>query len=199
MNNAKEKRQHWDQCYRSVDIGAAQPARVLLECSHLLPARGRALDLACGAGANACYMARQGLDVYAWDISPQVITKLQEHSDLLKLGIHAQVRDVESYPPEHESFDVIVVSRFLYRPLFPALERALKPGGLLFYQTFCGQPVVVNGQTVGPGNPNYRLRPKELLAAFRDLRVLFYREDGARGDQQCGGLPDQAMIVVAKD
>jgi len=67
---------------------------------------------------------------------------------------------------------VIVVSRFLDRGLCPALAHALKPGGLLFYQTY------TIDSSEGPGNPAYRLQRNELLRLFPDLQVIFYREEG---------------------
>ena len=76
----------------------------------------------------------RGLDTHAWDFSGIVIERLRAASPLANL--HPAVRDVVQQPPEPGSFDVIVVSRFLDRSLAPALMAALRPGGLLYYQTY---------------------------------------------------------------
>jgi SAM-dependent methyltransferase len=151
---------------------------VLWESRHLLPTQGRALDLACGLGANAMLLARQGLEVVAWDLSPVAIARVRDVARAMDLPIVAEVRDVCVYPPPPRSFDCILVAHFLERALAPALAEALRPGGLLYYQTFgldrCGDR--------GPSNPNYRLGTNELLHLFPGLTLRFYREEGLAGD-----------------
>jgi hypothetical protein len=100
------------------------------------------------------------------------------------------VRDVEANPPGRESFDVIVVSYFLARDLIPALVQALRPGGLVFYQTFTRQRV----SDRGPQQAQFRLAEQELLRLFAGLQVLFYREEGCVGDLE-QGLRDEAMFI----
>lgn len=182
--------QKWDKRYQD---STAEPrvASVLADNLHLLPKSGSALDLACGLGGNALLLARQGLSVEAWDISPVAIEKLNARAK--GLPIKAQVRDVSNETLPTEQFDVIVVSYFLDRQLAPAIVKALKPGGLLFYQTFnqqqCGR---------GPGNPAYRLQDNELLRLFKDLSVRYYREDGTAGDGE-QGQRDEARLVGQKE
>ena len=185
----KEK---WNERYRTA-TGEPRAARVLRENQHLLPNTGRALDLACGRGANAILLAQQGLQVEAWDVADVPIAALQDIAHRRHLSIHAVVQDVEQYPPEAQSFDVIVVSYFLDRHICPALVQALKPGGLIFYQTFTQQRV----SDRGPQRAEFRLAPQELLHLFSDLQVLFYREDGCVGDVH-KGLRDEAMFVGRK-
>ena len=79
-----------------------------------------------------------------------------------------------AWPLGNAQFDVIVVTNYLHRPLFPALTNALAPGGLLIYETFAAG----NAEFGRPSNPDYLLRPRELLEAFgKDMRVLAF-EDG---------------------
>ena len=182
----------WNERYRDA-TGALQPARVLRENLHLLPASGHALDLACGLGGNAILLAQQGLDVTAWDSSDVAITALQETAQEQQLAIQAVVRDVETHPPGPEAFDVIVVSYFLERAIIPALIQALKPGGLIYYQTFTRQRVSERG----PQRAAYRLADQELLQLFSGLQILFYREEGRVGDMQ-QGFRDEAMLVGRK-
>jgi tellurite methyltransferase len=181
----------WDLRYEEADPVAARPCAVLEEYAHLLPARGTALDLACGLGGNAVFLARRGLDTTAWDLSPVAIAKLGDHAKTKGLSVCAEVRDVQSLPPEPNRFDVVVISYFLERELAPALVRALRPEGVLFYQTWTREAV----DDRGPGNPAFRLGPNELLTLFGDLRVIVYREEGVIGDTN-QGLRNEACLVA---
>jgi len=183
----------WDLRYEEADPVAARPCGVLEEYAHLLPARGRALDLACGLGGNAVFLARLGLDTTGWDLSPVATTKLGDHAKTQGLSVRAEARDVLSLPPEPDSFDVIVVSYFLERALAPALVRALRPEGRLFYQTWTREAV----DDRGPRNPAFRLAPNELLALFGNLRVMVYREEGRIGDT-ARGLRNEACLVATR-
>jgi tellurite methyltransferase len=183
----------WNLRYTDADPVAARPCGVLEDYAHLLPARGRALDLACGLGGNAVFLTRRGLDTVAWDRSPVAIAKLGDHAKTLGLAMHLAVRDVQSVPPEPDSFDVIVVSYFLERGLAPALARALRPDGLLFYQTWTREAV----DDRGPQNPAFRLAPNELLTLFGNLRVIVYREEGLVGDTK-QGLRNEACLVATR-
>jgi tellurite methyltransferase len=184
----------WDARYRDADVSEARPCRVLAEFAHLLPERGRALDLASGLGGNARLLARAGLETEAWDISPVAVAKLDEFASVQALPLRAAVRDVENVPPEPGSFDVIVVSYFLHRPLAPALIAALRPGGLLFYETFTREKV----DATGPSNPDFRLAPNELLQLFARLRVVAFREEGTVGDIS-RGLRNVAYLVGRRE
>ncbi|MCG8080171.1 MAG: methyltransferase domain-containing protein [Candidatus Thiodiazotropha taylori] len=183
----------WDQRYADAEK-VARPAEVLLSNAHLLPEQGSALDLACGLGGNALFLAQRGFTVEAWDLSSVAIQRLAQGAGQLKLNnLHARVRDVESQPPQTEQFDVIVVSYFLERSLIPTLIQALKPGGLVFYQTFTRQAVSLEG----PQNPAFRLADQELLQLFSQLQVRVYREEGRLGDLSLGSR-DVAMLVAQK-
>jgi len=182
----------WDKRYRTI-TRLANPPKVLAENSHLLPSCGQALDLACGLGAGAELLAKHGLRVDAWDISSIAIEQLAKTALKQELAINAQVKNVElsSLVPQH--YDVILVSHFLVREMASALIDALKPGGLLFYQTFTRTAVSGNG----PSNPAYRLEDNELLLLFAPLKVRFYREELALGDAT-KGCRDIAMLVAER-
>jgi SAM-dependent methyltransferase len=183
----------WNARYRDACIDDSQPARVLHDYLHLLPTQGRALDLACGLGANALLLAAHGLDTLAWDISAVAVDKLNAHARRHHLPLTAEVRDLPRHPPPALHFDVIVVSRYLERSLCPALQAALKPGGLLYYQTW------TRAQTSehGPGNPAFRLARNELLHLFASLDVVAYREEDILGDT-ARGLRDEAYLVAQR-
>jgi len=182
----------WDERYRAASRLCA-PAAVLQDNQHLLPPRGRALDLACGLGANALLLAQHGLDVSAWDLSPVAADSVSAAAAAQGLAVDAQVRDLSTSPPEPASFDVIVVAHFLDRTMAPAIAAALRPGGVLFYQTFVRESV----SDVGPSSKRFRLERNELLALFDGLIVRVYREEGTLGDVR-RGLRDEAMLVAQR-
>ncbi len=181
----------WDARYRQAR--ESSPAQILLDNRHLLPASGTALDVACGVGANALLLAEHGFTTHAWDSSSVAIDKLRGRAQAHGVSVEAAVRDVIAHPPGSESFDIIVVTRFLERGLAPQLTRALRVDGLLFYQTFTRTRV----SDVGPNNPDYRLADGELLVMFSALQVLVYREEGKVGDIS-RGFRGEAMMVARK-
>ena len=161
---------------------------------HLLPVAGQALDLACGLGGNALLLAQHGLAVTAWDLSPVAVNRLRQSAEGLGLqGLTAEVRDLERRPPPPDCFDLIIVSYFLERSLAPYLVASLKPGGLLFYQTYTRFEVSKRG----PENPLYRLDENELLVLFRPLSVRYYREEQRLGDTTKGARA-VAMLIAEK-
>jgi SAM-dependent methyltransferase len=192
MNNPDQQR--WNERYQDTTITQQpQAAKVLLENSHLLPASGDSLDLACGLGGNAIFLSQQGLESYAWDISTVAINMLDNYARQHSIILHTQVRDLTQNPPEPESFDIITVNHYLERELCPVISQALKPGGLLYYQTYSQQRV----SDKGPSNPVYRLAPNELLQLFPQLQIIVYREEGRVGDAE-QGWRDEAMLVSQK-
>jgi SAM-dependent methyltransferase len=189
VNALQEK---WDNIYQNK---SAEPTAsfVLSQYSYLLPTKGAALDLACGQGGNALFLAQSGLEVEAWDTSYVAIEQLKKQSKLKKINIDAQVHDVIISPPLPESIDVLVVSFFLDRALCSQLYSALKPGGVLFYQTYCQQKT----SEQGPKNPDYLLEDNELLALFPQMKVRVYQQDALLGDAK-QGLRNQAILVAEK-
>lgn len=186
-------RPDWEIRYRDRDVADAVPAAVLEQNRHLLPATGTALDLACGLGGNALLLARAGLDTFAWDSSRTAIAKLDAWARGHRLPLRAQARDVVAQPPPAEQFDVVTVSRFLERALAPALIAALRPGGLLFYQTFTRSRVSERG----PSSDGFRLAENELLRLFAPLRILVYREEDRVGNLG-EGFRDEAQLVALR-
>jgi SAM-dependent methyltransferase len=186
-------RDKWDGIYAQKGDSLPKPAEVLRQNQHLLPQAGNALDLACGLGANTLLLAEHGLDVSSWDISAVAIARLEQLARQHNLNIDARVVDVMTKLPAPESVDVLVVTHFLVREMAVDLVQALKPGGLLFYQTFCRDKV----NAVGPSNPDYLLADNELLQLFQGLIVRVYREESLLGQHQ-QGWRNQAMLVAEK-
>jgi SAM-dependent methyltransferase len=183
----------WNHIYSQPDQACYSAVQVLTENDFLLPATGAALDLACGLGANAIFLAELGLAVTAWDISCVAIDKLTAYAVQQGLNINACQEKITADSFTGCSFDVIVVSRFLDRSLSDAIIGALKPDGLLFYQTFTREKV----SPKPPNNPDYLLTENELLALFSPLKVILYRENALIGEQR-RGLRNEAQFVGQK-
>lgn len=189
----KEVSLKWDTKYKDPVKKDLSACDVLTENFHLLPKNGTALDYAAGLGGNAIFLAERNLISHAWDISSIAVNKLKQVSAEKHLSVITEVRDVEVNPPKATSFDVIVVSFFLHRATFAKLIAGLRPGGLLFYQTFTQEKV----SQQGPTNPDYLLKKNELLGLCSSLEILVYREEGVCGDIS-EGRRNTAMIVARK-
>jgi len=149
-----------------------------LERVHVLAPPGRALDLACGTGRASVFLALAGRDVEGWDVDPSALERARAFAD--RAGVRARFveRDLESGPLAEApgEYALVVVLRYLHRPLFPWIARALAPGGLLVLETF------LRGQERfgHPRRPRHLLEPGELADAFPALELLELEEsDGA--------------------
>ena len=151
-----------------------RPADWLAQNRHLLTP-GHALDLACGRGRHALYLAQEGFLVEAWDRDAAALEALQTTANTLGLStITTRLVDLEQEPAiPPASFELIAVFYYLQRDLFPQIMRALKPGGLLVYETF----LIDNHERFNhPRRREFCLGHNELLTLCRELRVLAYRE-----------------------
>ena len=126
-----------------------------------------------GEGRNALLLARHGFAVTGIEKSPAAIAKARERARELGLPLTVIEADLENYPLPVAQFDVVLCFYYLQRSFFPALERALKPGGALVMETCTTDQLQLPG---GPRHPDYLLQPNELYRAFRHLRVAYYRE-----------------------
>ena len=146
----------------------------LVQHAGRLPRDGRALDVASGRGRHALWLAEHGLTTLAVDRDAEAIRELNEVARERHLPLRAEVRDLEggTTPFLSDTFDVIVVVHYLHRPLFPALIEALAPGGVLVYETFT-RAQAARGK---PTNPDFLLKPGELLDLVRPLEILASRE-----------------------
>ncbi len=168
---------------------APQPAPLtatpwLSEHAGWLPTSGTALDVACGTGRHGLWLASRGLDVTAVDIDERRVAALSDEAARLGLPVHAAVRDLEGEAPDlgEARYDVIVVVHYLHRPLFPALREALRPGGVLVYETFTTAQAAVGR----PSNPAFLLEPGELVQLVQPLDVVESREGWFDGRYAAG-------------
>ena len=190
---SRSNKEKWEQRYKKPNDSKPHVARVLIENAHLLPIKGKALDLACGRGDNAFFLAQQGLTVAAWDISENAVNAIKVRSHLEGIEVAARALDIMQSPPSVNSMNVIVVSRFLERDLFKYLKAAIRPGGLIFYQTFTAEKL----DDIGPSNPDYLLKENELLGQFVDWMIHVYREEANLGKPD-SGFRNEAYLVARK-
>lgn len=182
MRSCKEK---WDEKHAKTCSERTVPCEVLQQNHYLLPCKkGKALDVACGLGGNAIYLAEKGFSTLAWDISIVAVKKLSQYATKNKLPITVQQIDLDQTESIQDNFDVIVVSHFLHRPLLPLLLNALNPGGLLFYQTYTTARIADHPHV--PQNKAWLLKPEELLHLCRELLIRVYRDEGTIGDTRHG-------------
>ena len=131
---------------------------------------GRVLDLACGSGRHSRLLLECGFSVQSVDLDISELADLNGRANFKLLQA-----DLENarWPFDNNCFDAIVVTNYLHRPLFAHLIASLKPGGVLIYETFASG----HGQFGRPSNPNFLLKPGELLVAVEgSLRVIAYED-----------------------
>lgn len=148
--------------------GTPAPSAWVRRWSHLVPADGAVLDVACGHGRHLRWFAQRGHPVTGVDRDPEAIAAIQG------LGRAVQA-DIENgpWPFEGQRFAGVVVTNYLWRSLMPRLLDSVAEGGVLIYETFA-----IDHASVGkPSRPDFLLRPGELLTAASGLRIVAY-EDG---------------------
>lgn len=151
------------------------PSPWLIEQADLLPRGGRVLDVACGRGRHAMLLASAGFQVHAIDRDPEAIAFVEQTAERLSLELQADVIDLETEPPPSlgsREYDVVIAFNYLHRPLMPPIRDAVKPGGLIYYQTFTTR----QAERGRPTNPAFLLREGELPQLVAPFVVLRSRE-----------------------
>ena len=186
--------ERWNERYSRAGFEpfGGRPAGWLVEHRALLTGGGRALDVACGDGRNAAWLAEIGYAVDAIDVSDVAIDALRAAASERDLAVTPRVVDLEREPLPPGPYDVIIVFNFLQRDLFGALAEALARGGLLFYETLSQDHVTELGHSF---NPAFLLDEGELLRAFGGLEVVDHREGIATG---AGGARAVQSIVARR-
>ena len=148
--------------------GTEHPSAWVQRWAHLIRPQGRVLDVACGAGRHMRFLAAQG----------HHITGVDRNEEALALAAPAGqtvLADIENgaWPFTGQTFDAVVVTNYLWRPLLPVMVQSLAEGGVLIYETFAA-----GNESVGkPSRPDFLLQAGELLSATQGLRTVAY-EDG---------------------
>ncbi len=148
--------------------GSAPPSAWLLRWAHLLQPGSTLLDVACGSGRHVRWLAERGVRVTALDRDEQAVQSLRDLAEVIVADIEG-----EPWPFPHRQFDAVLITNYLWRPLWPTLLNSVAPGGLYIHETFAA-----GNQSVGrPSRADFLLLPGELLRTCADWRVIAY-EDG---------------------
>ena len=166
-------RQRWDSRYAAGEYSGRTHPTVLLEQWQAELPRGRALDVACGAGRNALYLASLGYSVDAVDISNVALERGAASAAEQGMQVNWINADFDHDTLPEEAYDLVVVSRFLDHRLIPQIQDRLQAGGHVVYEQHVRTTLPDIG---GPRSNRFRLRPQELLSLFRDLTVRYYYE-----------------------
>jgi SAM-dependent methyltransferase len=172
-----------------------KPSKIVLEFCKMAK-NGRALDIACGTGRNAIYLAQEGFTVDAVDISDVGIKKLKDK--------HPRIRpvcaDLDHFDIAPKRYDLIINIRYLSRRLFPYIKEGLVSGGVLIFESFMERPLTLKDkpgrkENYQPSCRDYLFRENELLHGFLSLTVRYYREFEAKEPES---PPWMASLVAVK-
>lgn len=167
--------------------GTEAPSPWVRRWSHLVPAGGAVLDVACGYGRHMRWFHERGHQVTGIDRDAQALATLAG----IGRTIEADIED-GPWPLAGETFSAVVVTNYLWRPLLDTIVGSVAPAGVLIYETFAA-----GNETVGkPSRADFLLRPGELLQACQGLRVIGYEdgflEDPARFVQRIAAVREPA-------
>lgn len=155
---------------------AAPPSDWVMRWATLLPPRARVLDVACGTGRHAHALARLGHRVTALDRDPIAMKQVADHwPDDAPPPEALITADIEqgAWPLDGVQFDALLITHYLWRPLWPTLQATLRPGGCYIHETFS----VKHAQIGKPSRPDFLLQHGELLRVCQGWHIVAY-EDG---------------------
>jgi tellurite methyltransferase len=168
-----EDKPDWDKRYKEGFYdGAVHPHEFLKKFWEFLPAGGRVVDIAMGTGRDLLFLARQSFHVYGLDRSWEGLKLATELFGQNGLHLAAIQADALRLPLRLGAFDGVVVFYFLEREIMGELKLLLKPGGVLFYETFLKRQNEIDRRR----NPAFLRDDGELHGYFRDFETLFYEE-----------------------
>jgi len=149
--------------------GTGEASDWVVRWAHLAQAPGSVLDVACGAGRHMAWFASQGFQATGIDHSEQALQSARAFGSVVQADLENAAWPLLQHN-QPQQFDVVVVTNYLWRPLFPSLLRSVKPGGLLLYETF-----VQGNESVGkPARADFLLQPGELLKLCDGFLVIAY-------------------------
>lgn len=179
--------EQWNQRYRAGEQLFTEPSPLVTHFSQELKI-GRALDLACGAGRNSFYLAKQGWHVTAVDGSPLAIEILQQRAREQELNVDARVADLEhsEFEIEPGAYDLICDCYYLQRSLIPKMQSGVRPGGIVV-------AIVHLADADQPHGTPTRARPGELRAFFANWKILHEYEGQSR--EACHQRPVAELVA----
>jgi SAM-dependent methyltransferase len=188
---SEQDRNKWNQRYAEDGYHKNNPVTLVEDWLPRFPV-GRALDVACGAGRNAIFLAQAGYQVDAIDISREGLNLARQKAENQGLSINWIEHDLDQPYPFNVNYDLIIVMWYVDLGLISRLCDCLAPGGYLL----CEEHLITDREVIGPTSSNYRVAPGVLREAVSGLEVLLYEESiamNAEGEQVAS-----ARVVVKK-
>ena len=184
----------WNERYdRDMYIYGVEPAAFLKKKIGRLKV-GKALVLAMGEGRNAVYLAQNGFDVTGVDISDVAIEKCNKLARERNTEVHAVAADLTDYDMGKAQYDLVTNFYYYDTSIFPQVIEALKPGGMFILEQFSIDHLNYRETSrFGPRNPNYLVKPNELLEHFKPLRILYYEDTVVELDE---GMHNGTAAVI---
>ncbi len=171
---ASEERERWNRRYGAPGSGRDEPSAALVALEQWLPARGRALELAGGTGADALWLARRGLAVTIVDVSEVGLAKAAARAVAAGVELFVVQADLERDAPPPGPWELISCSRYLQREVVARSAEALARGGTFVWI----HPTTINLERHASPSARFLLSPGEARALVEaaGLRVRFYDE-----------------------
>ncbi len=183
-------KESWDERYASGKYSSAEPHKLLIDLTAKIKA-GKALDLACGTGRNAIFLAEKGFQVTAVDNSKIGIEIAKQRAAEKSLKIDFRVADLEKdeFNLQENRYDLICDFYYLQRNLFPKIKTALKPNGIIIAAIH----IYGEGEEAG----EFLLKEGELKEFFKDFEILHYHET-SKTDKDAGKHHHRTAEIIAK-
>jgi SAM-dependent methyltransferase len=180
----------WDERYASGNYCSAEPHKLLIDLTAKIKA-GKALDLACGTGRNALFLAEKGFNVTAVDNSSVGIEIAEQRAREKGLKIDFRIADLEKgeFKPEENLYDLICDFYYLQRDLFPEIKKALKTDGIVI------AAIHIYDEREKPHQ--FSLKTGELKEFFKDFEILHYHETSLT-DKDAGEHNHRTAEIIAK-
>jgi tellurite methyltransferase len=178
---SEQDRIKWNQRYAEDSYHKNNPVTLVENWLPRLPV-GKALDVACGAGRNAIFLAQAGYQVDAIDISREGLNLARQEAENQGLSINWIEQDLDQAYPFDTDYDLIIVMWYVNLELISILCNCLAPGGYLL----CEEHLITDQAVIGPTSLNYRVAPGDLRETVSGLDVLLYEESiemNAAGEQ----------------
>lgn len=173
----------WDRHYSDGGGLDEPPDALLVEAAEMAPP-GEALDLACGAGRHAVYLASLGWRVTAVDNSAVALAALRARSEGLAVKAHRADLENGGFRVAPGAYDLACDFYFLHRELFPQIREGVRPGGLFVAAIHLVDP----SAAAGPRHPDFLLAPGELRCVFADWKIAFYSEAPGKAGRRVARL-----------
>jgi tellurite methyltransferase len=170
----KTDQKKWNKRFGKKTFALGKEPNLFLKRHLSLLSKGKTLDMATGEGRNAVFLAQNGFEVDAVDISREGLKKVRKLAREKGVKVNALLVDLDRYQIEENRYDLIANLYFLKRRLIPQIRKGLKKGGTVLFETY-----LLEHRTLAAGGPRqakYFLKPNELLRFFKGFRILFYRE-----------------------